>query len=208
MLTDHCLCKKGIVRAAQWLLPKCEKTDPKNISIALLLFGILTAVVYFFATYFAAFYFLGVILIAIRLIVEKLEEQVALTYQKQTSRAILLKIISPEIADILLLIAIILADFDYIGIGDLAMGVCWAMILFDLAGFAVNHESEKQGPLQEPYRILTLVFASFLQFFAQIFHWPVDFIYLFLVWIIIGGLITIVIRWRHLFKATATTSII
>lgn len=194
--------KKYIDYGVNLLLPKCKETDPQHISIGLILFGILTALVYFFATYFALLYFLGIILIMMRLVIEKLDEQVALVYQKQSAKAKLLDLLSPEIADIFLMIAIILADFDYMGVGVIAMSVCWAMILFDLAGFVSGHEIKRKGPLQEPYRVMTLMAASFLQVFAQIFHWPIDFIYLFLVWIIIGGLITLVIRWRHLFRKT------
>ena len=204
MDTSRCQLKKCIDCGVNWLLPKCKDTDPQHVSIGLILFGIVTALVYFFATYFAFLYFLGIILIAIRLIIEKLDEQVAITYQKQSTKAKLLNLLSPEIADIFLMIAIILADFDYMGVGVIAISVCWAMILFDLAGLIYGDEIKRKGPLQEPYRALTLMAASFLQVFAQIFHWPIDFIYLFLIWIIVGGLMTLIIRWRYLFQETIT----
>lgn len=201
MTSERCYFKKSIHCAVNWILPKCKESNPIHISLWLILFGAFTAIVYFFATYFPFFYFLGIVLIFIRLVTEKLDEQVAITYQKNSIRAQLFNLISPELADILLMIGIIMADFDYMGVGIVAMGVCWAMILFDLAGLLSDHEIKRKGPMQEPYRVLTLIVASMLQFFAQTFHWPVDFIYIFLVWIIIGGLITILLRWRHLFKS-------
>lgn len=187
----------------QRLLPKFKETDPSKISLGLMLYGALTAIIFFFATYFPWLYFLAIIAIFIRLYFEKLDEQVALAYDKQTVKAKLLDLISPEVADILLMIGILLADFDYMGIGIIAMGVCWAMILFDLAGLLADHEIKRKGPLQEPYRVFTLMAACFLQFFSQLFHWPIDFIYFFLVWVSIGGIVTIVLKWRHLFKETA-----
>ncbi len=202
MNTGQCKFRKCVDYSVNWLLPKCKDTNPQNVSIGLMLFGILTGVVYFFSTYFPYFYFLGIILIGIRLVIETLDEKIAITYQKQNTKAMLLNLLSPEIADIFLMIAITLADFDYMGVGVIAISICWAMILFDLAGLISGHETKRKGPLQEPYRVMTLMLASLLQFFAQTFHWPVDFIYLFLVWIIVGGLITLVFRWRHLFHKT------
>lgn len=184
----------------QRFLPKFKNTEPVHISLALILYGAFTALIFFFSTYFPFLYLLAIILIFFRMCLEKLDEQVALTYQKQSTKAELLNLISPELADILLMIGILLADFDYMGIGILAMGVCWAMILFDLAGLIANHEVKRKGPMQDPYRMFVLMGAAFLQIFAQIFHWPIDFIYLFLIWIIVGGLTTLVIKWRALFR--------
>jgi phosphatidylglycerophosphate synthase len=107
------------------LLPVCKHTNPNTISLLLLPLGILTAIIYYFAPKIPYFYCLGIVLIFLRMVIGTLDGLVAETYHKQTPNGTILNRLTPEIADWMLLLSIVLINDQHPILNYSALLVGW-----------------------------------------------------------------------------------
>lgn len=177
----------------QFLLPYFKNTHPDSISLCLIPLGLITAIIYYFAPSYPIFYWLGVLCIILRMTIGTLDGLVAVSYNKQSAKGEMINRLTPEVADIMLLIAIILASPHW-QLGIFVMGICWGISYAGLIGLAGGKTTQSVGPVGQTDRIAILIIFSILQFFSLRNTWGFDFINLFLWWVLLGGMLTIGIR--------------
>ena len=176
------------------LLPFFKDSDPNWISFWLIPIGIVTAVDYFYASAFPFAYILGIILIFIRMVVGTMDGLVAVTYHKESPKGEMINRITPEIADVLLMLGIIFSKPDYYFVGILALAVCWTTSFAGLIGITANQKIQSVGPVGQTDRIAALILFSLLQYINLYLGYNIDFIWIFLWWCVFGGILTIAIR--------------
>ena len=181
-------------KVLNFLLTYCKNTDPNHVSLALLPIGFLTALIYYFAPYYAGLYWVGIILILLRMIVGTLDGMIAEHFNKQSAKGSIVNRITPEAADMMLMLAIIFAPPGYFKLGVLALILCWGISYAGLIGLVGGKEIQSVGPVGQTDRIIALMILSLLQFFSVHYYWHFDFMKLFLWWIILGGIVTITLR--------------
>ncbi|HVV67613.1 MAG TPA: hypothetical protein VHE99_01045 [Gammaproteobacteria bacterium] len=184
----------------QFLLPYFKNTDPNTVSYALVPLGLLTALIYFFAPKCDWLYLLGIVLIFLRMIVGTLDGLIAETFHKQSPKGEVNNRLTPECADILLMLAIALSLPASLPLGLFALGISWGISYTGIIGAVAGLKPQSVGPVGQTDRIASLILLSLLQFFSLHYAWNFNFIILFLWWVIIGGLITIGLRIYRLFK--------
>lgn len=177
-----------------FLLPFLRNTDPNQLSAWLLPIGLITAILYFLAPHMAALYWLCALFIFIRMLVGTLDGLVAVTYKKESANGEIINRLTPEAADIMLMIAIVLANPTHLILGIFSLGVCWAISYCGLIGLAGGKKSLSVGPVGQTDKIFVLIIFSILQFFSMYRGWNINFMTIFLWWVIVGGCATIALR--------------
>ncbi len=175
----------------EFLLPFCKNINPNTISVFLIPLGFLTALIYKMAPTQPAFYLVGIVCIFLRMIIGTLDGLVAETYHKQTPNGTILNRLTHEAADLMLMCAIIMANPQHLHLGIWALLLCWATSFLGLLGLAGGKKIQSVGPVGQTDRIVALMVFSLLQFWNV---FGVDFITLFLWWVVLGGIITISLR--------------
>jgi phosphatidylglycerophosphate synthase len=178
----------------QGLLPYFKHANPNWVSFWLIPIGVVTALTYAFAPSFPIAYWLGIALIILRMVIGTMDGLIAVTYHKETARGEMINRITPEIADILLMLGIIFSNSDYYFVGVLALAACWATTFSGLIGVVANRKIQSVGPVGQTDRIAALILFSLLQYFSLVFGFGIDFIWLFLWWCVIGGFATAALR--------------
>lgn len=177
-----------------FLLPHFKDIDPNWVSLALIPLGLITALVYCFAPPRPVLLILGIILLLARMIIGTLDGMIAEHFNKQTATGTILNRLAPEAADIFLILGIILSDSSYFILGFFVLAVCWGISYSGLIGLVGNKPIQSVGPVGQTDKIVALILLSILQILSIAFMWSVDFIYWFLWWVLIGGIVTIAIR--------------
>ncbi len=178
----------------QFLLKYVKDRDPNHISLVLLPIGFITALIYLIAPHAAFLYWIGIILIFIRMIVGTLDGLVAETYNKQSPNGSILNRLTPEAADMMLMLALIFASPGYPSLGIFALIACWAISYAGLIGLTGGKPIRSIGPAGQTDRLAALMALSALQFFSLHQQWHFDFMKLFLWWVVVGGIATVSLR--------------
>ncbi len=184
-----------------FLLPLFTNINPNLVSWSLVPIGFVTGVVYFFAPSATIFYIVGALLILLRMVVGTLDGLIAVEFKKSSINGEINNRIAPEICDLFLMVALSYSSLAYINLGIAAIALCWAVTFFGLIGSVAGRKTQSVGPVGQTDRIAALALFSLLQYFSSAFHWNIDFIYLFMWWVIVGSLITIGLRISRTFKS-------
>jgi len=178
-----------------FLLPYCKNIDPNTISIFLLPLGLLTALIYNMAPTHPKLYLVGIICIFLRMIVGTLDGLVAETFHKQTSNGTILNRLTPEAADLMLMLAIIMGEPQHLRLGLWALLLCWATSFLGLLGLAGGKRIQRVGPVGQTDRIVALMVFSLLQYWGPL---NIPFMTLFLWWVVLGGIVTVALRTQRI----------
>ncbi len=176
------------------LVPLCRNIDPNVISLFIFPIGILTAFNYFVAGEIPSLYLVGILLIFIRCVVATLDGFVAVTFSKSTATGELVNRMVPELADCMLMGALVLSDSKYLQIGVFALILSWTVSFFGLIGLAAGRPIQSVGPVGQTDRLAALAIFSLLQYLSFKLHWDVDFMLAFLWWVVVGGILTVAMR--------------
>ena len=187
--------KYPLRRMIEFVLPLFRSVNPNVVSISLIPLGLLTAGVYFFAPQRPSLYLIGAALILLRMVVGTLDGLIAQAFSKSSPKGEMINRIAPEVCDIALMLAIVFSSPKYLGVGCVAIALCWAVTFFGLIGVVANRPIQSVGPVGQTDRIAALALLSVLQL---IFGF--DGIQLFLWWTIFGSLITLALRIYPNFK--------
>jgi CDP-diacylglycerol--glycerol-3-phosphate 3-phosphatidyltransferase len=187
-----------------WILPLVRNISPNVISWSLLPIGIATAICYHQAAEYKELYLVGAGLIFLRMIISTLDGLVAVTYKKCTPNGEIINRIAPEVCDVMLMFAIVLAEKEHMVLGALAFAISWLTSFAGLVGYTGGKTIQSVGPVGQTDRITVLLILSLVTPFLSIFSVSFDILYWFLWWCFTGGLITIFIRfYRQLSKESA-----
>jgi phosphatidylglycerophosphate synthase len=186
-----------------FLLGYFKNSNPNHVSLALLPIGLMTALLYYYAPQYPFLYCLGILFILIRMIVGTLDGMIAESFNKQTPNGTILNRLTPEAADMMLMAAIILSAPNYFILGIFSLIIIWGISYTGLLGLAGGKRIQSIGPAGQTDRIVALMLFSLLQMFALHYGWEINFITLFLWWVIIGGIITIALRCYRILTETS-----
>ena len=187
-------------KAIAFMLPYFKHTDPNHLSLVLLPIGLVTALIYYFAPHLPFLYLVAAFFIFLRMLFGTLDGLVAVTYNKSSANGEIINRLTPEAADIMLMLAIIFAMPAHSVLGFFAMAVSWGISYMGLIGLAGGKKSLSTGPVGQTDRIAILIIFSILQFFSMKYQWSVNFMLIFLWWVIIGGIATMVLRCKTVLK--------
>lgn len=188
-------------RLIGFLLPLFKSIDPNHVSYSLIPLGLITSGVYFLAPNTPSLYLLGVSLILARMVLGTMDGLMAVKFNKETPDGEMINRIAPEVADVFLMLGLVFSAPQYLGLGAVAIACCWAVTFFGLVGIVAGRKIQSVGPVGQTDRVVALIFFSVLQYFSMTNGWGLDYIYYFLLWVIVGSLPTIGLRAYHNLKA-------
>jgi phosphatidylglycerophosphate synthase len=181
----------------QWVLPFCKNISPNFISCLLIPLGILTAYCYLHAPNgHPGFYLIAIALCFLRMFFGTLDGLLAEHFNKTGPVGEIMNRLTPEISDILMMMALACAKPEWLIPGIMAMGVAWLITFSGLIPLVVKQPIQSTGPAGQTDRLVALCIFTLLAYFCDFFAWKIDFIALFLYWVIIGGSLTILLRLR------------
>lgn len=186
-----------------FLIPLFRNTDPNLISWALLPVGAFMAWVYVqaFQTGEPWWLLLAVVLGFVRMIVATLDGLVAVSFHKSSALGDLINRVTPEVCDLVLLPTLLWATGTGSLLGFVVLTFAWATPFFSLMGAPSGCPVQSVGPVGQTDRLAALMLFSFLEFFSQKFQWNISFLTVFFYWLILGGVITLGLRFYRNVKA-------
>ncbi|QDK36479.1 hypothetical protein [Bdellovibrio sp. NC01] len=195
------LLKYPFRKVISFLIPACENVDPNKISYALLPVGVAMAWCYYYALSggHKIFFIIGGLLGILRMIVATLDGLVAVHYNKSSVKGDILNRITPELCDLMLIPTLVVMKGIY-PLGVFVMLFAWAVPFFGLFGAPSGLAVQSVGPVGQTDRLAALMLLSLFQYFSLEFHWGIDFILYFFYWVIIGGTITLILRYTRVYK--------
>ena len=177
-----------------FVLPFFKNVDPNFISLWLIPIGISTALLLYAAPQ-RPIYFLWVpLLIFARMFFGTLDGLVAVSFNKQSSNGEIINRVTPEIADMLMMAALVLSHPNDWRLGVWVLVLSWDIPFFGLVGLTGKKSGQSVGPVGQTDRLAALMFFCVLQYFGLRHAWSIDFIHLFFYWILVGGLVTVTLR--------------
>ena len=189
------------------VLPQLRDTNPDHISYAMIPIGLLIAAAYFVGAHGQPWlYLLAILLTLVRMFLGTLDGLVATHYGKSTKRGEMIHRLAPELCDVFTLLALTLTNPDWRLSGLLAITLAWLISFTGMVGATAGLPTQSVGPAGQTDRLALLMLFSLLAFFSDIRGWRIDFIGLFLLWVVFGGMITVVLRLRRHLKAAATSA--
>lgn len=196
------LLKYPFRKMISFTLPVLKDTNPNHISYAVLPVGALMAWCYWMALNGESewFFIAGGLLGLVRMFVATLDGLVAVHYNKSTALGDVLNRITPELCDLILLPTIVIAKGLY-PLGAIVLTFAWATPFFGYFGAPSGLPVQSVGPVGQTDRLAVLMLFSLFQFLSIKFGWGLDFILYFLWWVIIGGVITLILRFTRTCKA-------
>ncbi|MFI4956498.1 MAG: CDP-alcohol phosphatidyltransferase family protein [Gammaproteobacteria bacterium] len=187
--------KYPVRRLIQGILPMCKNISPNLISSLLIPIGIVTAYCYLHAANgHPDFYLIAIALCVLRMFFGTLDGLVAEHFNKTGPVGEIMNRLTPEVADVMVMGAIACANPKWLVPGVIAMGMSWMITFSGLIGLLVEKPIQSVGPAGQTDRLVALCVFSLLAYLSSVYAWHVDFIAIFLYWVIIGGTLTVGLR--------------
>ncbi|HEX7674264.1 MAG TPA: hypothetical protein VF412_08835 [Bdellovibrio sp.] len=196
------LLKYPFRKMISFAVPACRDVNPNNISWAILPVGAVMAFCYYYAitTGPEILFIVGGLLGFVRMFVATLDGLVAVHYNKSTALGDILNRITPEICDLMLIPTLVIAKGIY-PLGVFVLLFAWAVPFFGYFGAPSGLPVQSVGPVGQTDRLAALMLCSLFQYFSIKFSWGLDFILYFFYWIIIGGSITLLLRFMRVYRS-------
>jgi CDP-diacylglycerol---glycerol-3-phosphate 3-phosphatidyltransferase len=186
------------------LLPQLADVDPNHISWLMLPVGALIAATYWVGAQGQPWmYLMAIVLIFFRMFLGTLDGLVATHYGKGSKTGEIVNRLAPELCDALYLVALATARHEWMLPGVLAIATSWLITFTGLVGATAGLPTQSVGPAGQTDRLAILQALSLLAFLAEARKWSVDFLGIFLWWVVIGGVLTIVLRLQRNLEAAA-----
>ncbi len=188
-------------RVIQWMLPAFRQISPNLLSVALIPIGLVTAYCLLQAAQGNPhFYLLAILFCILRMFFGTLDGLVAEHFKKTGPVGEVMNRLTPEIADIFYMVALALAKPAWLFPGVFAIGMAWLISFSGLIGLLIQKPIQSSGPAGQTDRLVTLCLFALLAYCSETQHWGIDFIVLFLYWVILGGALTVFLRLRPLLR--------
>lgn len=186
-----------------WLVPLCKHLNPNWISLALLPVGGLMAWCCWQGLQPGGRIFLlyAIFLGFLRMVLATLDGLVATTYSKSTCVGDVLNRITPELCDLLLYPALVLAVQPPAALAVSVLAMSWAIGFMGSAGAPSGVPVQSVGPCGQTDRLAAIMGTCALQFCFPSLPW-FDWL---LRWIVLGGAVTLLLRARRILKIAAET---
>ncbi|HWU43170.1 MAG TPA: hypothetical protein VN132_07025 [Bdellovibrio sp.] len=196
------LLKFPVRKMISFSLPLFKNSNPNNISYAILPVGVVMAWCYWQALNGGNkwFFIIGGLLGFVRMFIATLDGLVAVHYNKSTALGDVINRITPEMCDLMLIPTLVIAKGIY-PLGVFVMLFCWATPFFGYFGAPSGLPVQSVGPVGQTDRLAALMLLSLFQFFSLAFNWNLDFILYFFYWVIFGGTMTLIFRFKRTYCA-------
>jgi len=185
------------------VLPLLGNVDPNHISWAMLPVGVAIAATYYFAFGHPWLYLAGIGLVFLRMFLGTLDGLVAVHFEKGTPKGELVNRIAPELCDAMYLTALALARPEWLIPGIFALTMAWLTTFAGLLGTTIGRPTQSIGPAGQTDRLAALQVLSLAAFLGARFGWSLDFMRIFLFWVILGGTLTVALRLRRALGSAA-----
>jgi phosphatidylglycerophosphate synthase len=185
-------------------VPMLRGVHPDVVSWSIIPVGVATAICYFYADSHPLLLMVAPVLILLRMFLATLDGLLAAAWGKSSARGEIANRLPPEICDMLLFLALAQApDRRLIGVAAIAM--CWLTTFSGLVGLTAGAPVQSVGPAGQTDRLATLIVFSLIGFVSHELGRPMNVLWAFLWWVVIGGAITVTLRLRRTFKAATET---
>jgi CDP-diacylglycerol--glycerol-3-phosphate 3-phosphatidyltransferase len=193
--------KYPVRRFISGVLPLVKDVSPNTVSLSMVPVGAAVAACYYFALEGRPVFYLGaMVLTLVRMFLGTLDGLMAEHYKKGTPNGEIVNRLAPEICDVLYLSVLALARSEWMFLGVGGMAVAWLTTFAGLVGLAAKKTTQSVGPVGQTDRLAALLVLTLLAYLSERFYWGVDFIRIFLVWTIAGGVVTIILRLNRHFR--------
>ena len=181
-------------------VPMLRGVHPDIVSWSILPVGVATAICYLFADVHPVLLLVGAVLILVRMFLATLDGLLAAAWGKSSRRGEIVNRLPPELCDILLFLALAQAS-DRRAIGLVSLGMCWLTTFSGLVGVTAGAPAQSVGPAGQTDRLAALIVLSLGGFISLELGHPLNVLYAFLWWVVIGGAFTTLLRLSRTFKA-------
>ncbi len=72
--------------------------------------------------------------------------------------------------------------------------VAWLTTFTGMVGLVSGRPGQSIGPVGQTDRLAALLVLTLAAFFSDSYGWGIDFIWIFLVWSLLGGIVTVILR--------------
>lgn len=182
------------------VLPLVKNVDPNTVSWLLIPIGAGIAVCYYWAAQGpTVLYLIAIALTFLRMYLGTLDGLMAEHYKKSTPQGEMVNRLTPELCDVMYLLALTFARPEWMSLGVWALAVAWLTTFSGLIGLTAQKKIQSVGPVGQTDRLAALLIFTLLAYFSDKFHWGIDFIRIFFTWAIAGGVLTITLRLKRHF---------
>ena len=180
------------------VLPLMKDVNPNTVSWSMIPVGAAIAVCYYFAIQGQnVLYLVAIALTFLRMYLGTLDGLMAEHYKKGTPQGEMINRLTPELCDVMYVLALTFACPQWLFLGIGVLSVAWLTTFAGLIGLTAQKKIQSIGPVGQTDRLAALLVFTLLAYFSNQFHWGVDFIQIFLIWAITGGILTIILRLRR-----------
>lgn len=176
-------------------LPLVRDVNPNTVSWLLVPVGVLSAVAIYAGLTLSPWFFLAATLLTLlRMFLGTLDGLMAERFGKSSARGTVLNRLTPEICDVLYLLAFPLADEGLLLLGLIAVGVAWLTSFAGLLALSIGAPIQSVGPVGQTDRLAALLIMLLGASLAPFWGVNIDWARLFLTWVIVGGAVTVHLR--------------
>jgi CDP-diacylglycerol--glycerol-3-phosphate 3-phosphatidyltransferase len=187
--------KYAVRRLIEGVLPHMENVDPNIVSWSMLPVGAAIAACYAFGSAGQTWLYLVAIgLTGLRMYLGTLDGLMAERFEKQTPVGAIVNKVAPEFCDVMYLVVLALARPEWAVLGLGVVAVAWLTTFAGMVGLISGRPGQSIGPVGQTDRLAALMLLTLGAFCSDTYGWGIDFIWIFLMWSLFGGIVTVVLR--------------
>ena len=176
-------------------LPHVKNVDPNLVSWSMVPTGAAIAACYYFGAAGQTWLYLAAIgLTFLRMYLGTLDGLMAERFEKETPVGAILNKVAPELCDVMYLVVLALARPEWTILGLLVITVAWLTTFTGMVGLVSGRPGQSIGPVGQTDRLAALLVLTLAAFFSDSYGCGIDFIWIFLVWSLFGGIVTVILR--------------
>lgn len=181
-------------KVIEWVLPFVRDVNPNTVSLLMLPVGLVIALCSYAGLKTNSWLLIAAFFLCfLRMFLGTLDGLMAVRFNKSSANGEILNRLAPEFCDAMVLVAIIFAKPEYSVLGTFLLVLAWLTSFSGTLGLFVGRAIQSVGPVGQTDRLAAFMLMILLQYFFP----SIDFIYFFMWWCIVGGIITITLRvWR------------
>ena len=152
------------------VLPLMKDVNPNTVSWLMIPVGVAIAACYYFAAQGQnVLYLVAIALTFLRMYLGTLDGLMAEHYKKGTPQGEMINRLTPELCDVMYLIAITFSCSSYIALGIIVIAVAWLTSFAGLIGLTAQKKIQSVGPAGQTDRLAALVVFTLLEYFCRIY---------------------------------------
>ena len=182
-------------------LPLLKDVDPNKVSLSMIPVGMAIAGCYYEGSHGQpVLYLVAIALTLLRMYLGTLDGLMAEHFKKGTPNGEIINRLTPELSDVMYLMALTLARGEWLFWGIGVLVVAWLTTFAGLIGLSAQKKIQSVGPVGQTDRLAALLVFTLLAYLSNTCSWGIDFIRLFLIWSFVGGIVTIILRLQRQLK--------